>query len=121
MKLWSSERKHPIGLYLTFVVLLMFGGCYGCMNAVYSDGYRDGVVRKFSTRGIIFKTHEGELGLDGVAKSVWEFAVTDPEIIKQLEAVPAGQIIRLHYKQYYFSTPWIGNAYIVNKVENIKK
>ena len=31
----------------------------------YSDGSRTGVVRKFSKKGAIFKTYEGELVLQG--------------------------------------------------------
>lgn len=106
------------------VVFLMFTIPVVLCHLVYSDGYRDGVIRKFATKGLIIKSHEGEMGLDGLSRSVngvWEFTVTDSDIIKQIEKVPSGAFVRLHYKQYFMNNPFYGDTpYRVVKVENMK-
>ena len=64
----------------------------------YSDGERAGVLQKFSHKGWICKTYEGELALyvvPGVAPTIWEFTVRDPAVAQQLNAV-LGKRVSLH-------------------------
>ena len=63
----------------------------------YSDGDRAGVLQKFSKRGWICKTWEGELAMyvvGGVAPQIWLFSVRDPQVVEQLHGA-VGQQVRL--------------------------
>ena len=68
----------------------------------YSEGERAGVLQKFSKRGWVCKTYEGELAMyvvGGVAPQIWHFSVRDEAVIAKLhEAV--GQQVRLHYSEH---------------------
>ncbi len=53
----------------------------------YSDGDRAGVLQKFSKRGWICKTWEGEIAMyvvGGVAPQIWGFSVRDDAVAAQL-------------------------------------
>jgi hypothetical protein len=68
----------------------------------YSEGERAGILQKFSSKGWICKTYEGELALyivGGVAPEVWHFSTRDPELAKQLSA-NVGRQVRLHYTEH---------------------
>jgi hypothetical protein len=68
----------------------------------YSEGERAGVLQKFSKRGWICKTYEGELALyvvGGVAPQIWHFSVRDEQVIEDLYKA-VGQQVRLHYKEH---------------------
>jgi len=68
----------------------------------YSEGERAGVLQKFSKRGWICKTYEGELAMyvvGGVAPQIWPFSVRNDAVADQLhEAV--GRQVRLHYSEH---------------------
>ena len=68
----------------------------------YSEGERAGVLQKFSKRGWICKTYEGELAMyvvGGVAPQIWNFSVRDDAVAEQLRAA-VGQQVRLHYSEH---------------------
>ena len=68
----------------------------------YSEGERAGVLQKFSKRGWICKTHEGELAMyvvGGVAPQIWNFSVRDPKVVEQLFSA-VGQQVRLRYSEH---------------------
>ncbi len=68
----------------------------------YSEGERAGVLQKFSKRGWICKTYEGELAMyvvGGVAPQIWNFSVRDPVLADQLHGA-VGQQVRLHYSEH---------------------
>jgi hypothetical protein len=68
----------------------------------YSDGERAGVVQKFSRRGWLCKTYEGELAqyvVAGVAPQIWDFSVRDPAVALQLSKV-VGKQVQLHYTEH---------------------
>ncbi|HTL20961.1 MAG TPA: hypothetical protein VL220_09615 [Steroidobacteraceae bacterium] len=67
----------------------------------YSDGERAGLLQKFSRRGWICKTYEGEMVLATVATvnaEKFAFTVRDEDIAKQLIA-DIGQHVKVHYEQ----------------------
>lgn len=71
----------------------------------YSDGERAGVLQKFSRRGYVFKTWEGELAMStvpGVAPVLWEFSCRDEAVANRLESA-VGRRVTLHYAQH----PWV--------------
>ena len=68
----------------------------------YSEGERAGVLQKFSKRGWICKTYEGELALyvvGGVAPQIWHFSVRDEDVARQLHRA-VGQQVRIHYQEH---------------------
>ena len=76
------------------IVLFMFfiGAAYLLIafNYSYSDGNRAGYIQKFSNKGWICKTHEGELAMTtvpGVAPVLWNFSVTDAKVASQLSQI----------------------------------
>jgi hypothetical protein len=67
----------------------------------YSDGERAGLLQKFSRKGWVCKTWEGEMALvtpAAVAAEKFPFTVRDEEIAKQLTA-DIGQRVTVHYEQ----------------------
>jgi hypothetical protein len=68
----------------------------------YSEGERAGVLQKFSKRGWICKTYEGELAqyvVGGVAPQIWHFSVRDDAVAAQLHAA-VGQQVRIRYTEH---------------------
>jgi hypothetical protein len=68
----------------------------------YSEGERAGVLQKFSKRGWICKTYEGELAqyvVGGVAPQIWHFSVRDPAVAEQLHKA-VGQQLRIRYQEH---------------------
>jgi len=87
----------------------------------YSEGERAGVLQKFSKRGWICKTYEGELAMyvvGGVAPQIWDFSVRDEAVARQLQAA-VGQQVRLHYAEHRgLPTNCFGETdYFVDRIE----
>jgi len=87
----------------------------------YSDGERAGVLQKFSQRGWVCKTYEGELAMyvvAGVAPQIWSFSVRDETVVEELNKA-VGQHVRLHYSEHRgLPTNCFGETdYFVNRVE----
>ena len=79
------------GLYLAFV-----------LNWSYSEGERAGYLQRFSHKGWICKTYEGELAMTtvpGVAPILWNFTVRDAAVAEQLNAL-AGKRVVLYYREH---------------------
>jgi len=111
------------------VGVLLLGCAFGVGSCVatrpYSEGHRDGFVQKFSRKGILRKSYEGDLALAGSARSqavgnVWHFTVSDPDVVKSIENVNAGQLVRLHYDEYLWTVGGETN-YRITKVELLKE
>jgi hypothetical protein len=87
----------------------------------YSQGERAGVLQKFSQRGWICKTYEGELAMyvvGGVAPQIWQFSVRDDAVAEQIQAA-VGKQVRLHYREHRgLPTTCFGETdYFVDRVE----
>jgi len=79
----------------------------------YSDGVRVGTVQKFSSKGVINKSWEGELVMEGEkikgsggsvrGGNVWAFSVLDANVAKVIdEVVMSGAAVALKYCQVAF-------------------
>jgi len=107
-----------------FLLVLLFvvaGVLLVAFNYSYSDGSRAGYIQKFSKKGWVCKTHEGELAMTtvpGTAPVLWEFTVSDSSVAAQLSQVMGKRVI-LHYKEFrYLPTTCFGDtAYFVDRVE----
>lgn len=123
---WSAILFPVIWLWRPkiFLTLLLFGGAAYLLivfNWSYSDGDRAGYLQKFSNKGWICKTHEGELAMTtvpGVAPVLWEFTVSDEELAKKLSQTMGKRVV-LHYKEFrYLPTTCFGETtYFVDRVD----
>jgi hypothetical protein len=110
-----------------FILLLIAGGYFAYTQYTYSEGTRAGVLMKFSSKGYIFKTHEGQLNLGGVSaqnntiiNNFWDFSVRDPKVVQTLRELE-GRRVQLRYKEIIHQFPWQGETpYFVDKVTVIE-
>lgn len=68
----------------------------------YSDGERAGYVQKFSRKGWVCKTWEGELALvnlPGAMPEIFHFSVRDDNVAKRIQEV-VGKRVALTYEQH---------------------
>lgn len=88
-------------LALAVLVLLAVAYFSLALNWSYSSGERAGWVQKFSNKGWVCKTWEGELSLvsmPGAAPETFRFTVRDPQVAQQLIQA-MGQRVSLHYEE----------------------
>lgn len=75
---------------------------WGALKYVYASGDRAGYVQKFSKKGWLCKTWEGDLAmvtLPGTAPEIFSFTVRDEAVAKKVEQ-SVGQRVSLHYEQH---------------------
>lgn len=113
------------------IVLVMFliGGWF--IFGSYSNGYRAGRIIKVTTKGFIFKTHEGQLDIggldnssvDGAATTLWNFSIRSEQVLKDLEAAVDNQYaVKLHYKEKFYKLFFMGDTkYFVDSVIVVKQ
>lgn len=115
------RRRWPILLGLLIIPLLLFTLYVGvAFSWSYSEGQRAGIVQKFSRRGWLCKTYEGELAMSivpGVTPTIWEFSVRNEAVVPRLNAA-LGKRVVLHYSEHPgIPTTCFGNtAYFVDSV-----
>ena len=92
-----------IGLTVVLVPLLLFSLYAGLtLKWAYSAGVRAGILQKFSEKGWVCKTWEGELAMTtvpGVAPTLWSFTVRDAAVANQV-AGALGKRVVLHYREH---------------------
>jgi hypothetical protein len=74
------------------------------LHWTYSEGERAGYVQKFSRKGWLCKTWEGEVAMvtmPGAIPDKFYFSVRDEAVAKRINAL-AGQRLVLHYEQHKF-------------------
>ncbi len=102
------------------ILILIIAGYFTFVYYVsYSEGYRAGKLVKFTYRGVVFKTWEGELSQGVSDAQRFEFSVEkkEKEVIQQLKDLQ-GKLVKLTYKERFATFPWLGDAkYFVTKVE----
>ncbi len=119
-------RKVLIGLLIAGVVVL--GGCLLLSGLSFSDGDRAGTITKFSRRGFVFKTYEGELLQGGFSEGTGQlnakeflFSVSPGQdsVSRKIEsALLTGKRVRLHYEEKYFRFFWMGDSkYYITEVQ----
>ena len=107
------------------VVLLMAGYFWFVLNWNYSAGERAGWVQKFSQKGWICKTWEGEMAMVSMPGSTTEkfaFTVRDHEVTEQINKL-MGRRVSLHYEQKVgLPTSCFGETrYYVTKVTRVEE
>jgi hypothetical protein len=100
-------RSHPrisgavLWLILVVLVVLGAGWIWLMMQWNYSSGERAGWVQKFSRKGWICKTWEGEIALvtmPGTAQEKFLFTVWNDEVAAKINAA-MGKRVSLHYEE----------------------
>jgi hypothetical protein len=91
------------------------------LNYTYADGSRAGYVQKFSNKGFVCKTWEGELSMangPNMMPELFKFSVRDDKVAKEIESL-SGRQVKLSYEQHLgVPTKCFGETeYYVNKVE----
>ena len=109
-------------LFFLFVTPIVLAALYLAivLNWSYSDGERAGYLQKFSRKGWICKTYEGELAMSsvpGLAPILWNFSVSDEAVAKEINA-RLGKKIVVHYREYrYLPTDCFGETpYFVDAI-----
>jgi hypothetical protein len=119
----ARPRRGRGARYLLVFLLVLFAGTalwtWLTLKWDYSDGTRSGVLQKFSRRGWICKTQEGELALyyGGVSPQTWRFSVRDASIGAQIEKA-VGARVQVHYTEHpgVPSTCFADTRYFVDRV-----
>lgn len=114
-----------LGCLITFILALVFAGWfYWSFYYTYSDGNRTGLLQKFSHRGNMFKSYEGELVLSSLVNTgnstlsaeKFYFSVDDKKIAEKLMGLE-GQKVVVHYEEKKGKLFWRGDSnYIVDSV-----
>ncbi len=72
------------------------------LSVSYSDGERAGILQKFSRKGWICKTYEGELAISytpGMAPVLWYFSVRDEAVAAKVKEAQGKRVV-LHYDEH---------------------
>ena len=105
---------------LVIVIVIIVAVVYFKYGFTYSKGYRAGLLQKFSEKGVVFKTYEGEMILSSVqstanvalASEKFLFSVTDDAIARQMEQIQGKQVV-VHYREKNGALPWQGESYYI--------
>jgi len=109
---------------LAIVVIVLAIFLYWKYSFTYSEGNRSGLLQKFSYKGTIFKTYEGELIMSSVksnqdvslASEKFHFSVPEKELAEKLMRLE-GTMVVIHYKEKNGTLPWRGETvYLVDSV-----
>jgi len=106
----------PISLIIVYLLLVL--------NWSFSDGDRVGYLQKFSHRGWLCKSYEGELAMTtvpGVAPMIWTFSVWDKTVADRINVL-LGKKVVLHYREFRgIPTDCFGSTdYFVDGVQEVK-
>src|SRR5262245_35288063 len=131
--LHQFTRKDRLGLLvgcgLMMALCPLCSGCFWWSDITYSEGERVGVIVKFSNKGLIWKSWEGEMQLggariggDGVLPNLWEFSLRrgeEADLVKKISAAQeSGKRVKVRYRQALWGMPWRGGtSYYVESLE----
>jgi len=121
-----SQFKRRLGLIIGVVILvpilLAAVWTWITLSWSYSEGDRAGVLQKFSRKGWVCKTYEGELAqyvVRGVAPQIWYFTTRDADLAQRL-AKSVGQTIQISYHEHrgvpsscFGDTPYYAASFVV--------
>jgi hypothetical protein len=125
---WTGflKKLKRIFKWLLFLIVIFAGALiFWKYFYTYSEGYRAGLLQKFSNKGTIFKTYEGEMILSSVSSSrdialaseKFLFTVTNKTLIREFDTLQGSMII-VHYKQKNAPVFWRGDSpYLVDSVK----
>jgi hypothetical protein len=124
---WNSVAGFFKKFIKWFLILIVVVGgiiIYWNYFKTYSEGLRVGLLQKFSKRGDIIKTYEGEMILSSVSSSrdvvlaseKFLFSLSNKKIVRQFDTLQ-GEMVIVHYKQKKKAAFWRGDSpYLVDSV-----
>lgn len=124
---WSGVvRKTKKALRWTLFLLIVLLGIFIYFKYYYtfSEGYRAGLLQKFSYKGVLFKTYEGELILSSISSTAnvaiasekFHFSVTRGDLAIQFDTLQGRNVI-VHYIEKKGALPWRGDSrYLVDSI-----
>ena len=126
--LWTGILK-KIRRFLKWLLILIIifgaGFVYWKYFYTYSQGYRAGLLQKFSSKGALFKTYEGEMILSSVssnrevalASEKFLFSMINKSLVRQFDTLQ-GDMVIVHYRQKNGIVFWRGDSpYLVDSVK----
>jgi len=125
---WTGmvRKTKKVFRWILFLVLIIVGSLiYWKYYYTYSEGYRAGLLQKFSSKGTFFKTYEGEIILSSVssnrdvalASEKFLFTLTNKTLVRQFDTLQ-GETVIVHYKQTNGTVFWRGDSqYLVDSVK----
>lgn len=120
-------------IWLLFIVITVTTLVFTFVIYVnFSEGKRAGEIIKISSKGVLFKTYEGQLNTGGfsegdgdITSSIWHFSVkkSEKDVLKAIDdAIDGGYRVKLFYREKYMNIFFIGETkYFVYKVERVKR
>jgi len=126
--LWvTTIRKTKKIMKWTLTILIIFFAIfiYWKYFYTYSEGYRAGLLQKFSSKGTIFKTYEGEMILSSVASSrdvalaseKFLFTMINKDLVRTFDTIQ-GEMVIVHYREKNGRLFWQGDSrYLVDSVK----
>lgn len=108
-------------------LILLVGGAlffYFRFCFVFGEGVKSGELNYVVYKGVFFKTYEGKLIQSGLRSKAagsiqsyeFEFSVANERIAREL-MLQGGNVVELHYKEYFGVLPWRGfTKYIVDSI-----
>ena len=92
-----------VGAFLVAAPILLFAAyTWIALHWSYSEGSRAGFVQKFSKRGWVCKTWEGELAMvniPGSMQQTFHFTVRDEAVVAKIDAL-MGRRVSMTYEQH---------------------
>ena len=120
-----QKTKKILKWLLVLIVIICCSCIYWKYFYTYSEGYRAGLLQKFSSKGTLFKTYEGEMILSSVsstqdvalASEKFLFTLTNKALIRQFDTLQGEKVI-VHYRQKNGILFWRGDSqYLVDSVK----
>lgn len=99
---WWHRWKLILALILLTPVALLALYTVTALSWSYSEGQRAGYLQKFSKKGWLCKTWEGELALStvpGVAPTMWNFTVRKESTARQVN-LAIGRRVLMYYQEH---------------------
>lgn len=126
---WKRTKIVLLVIFLIGMIVLSY-----FMVGSFSEGSRAGTIVKFSKKGVVFKTYEGELNMgmfitDNAAanygSNIFNFSVPsgNKEVVETIEKVIlTGSRVKMYYQEKYVSFLWVGESkYHIYKIDVLEK
>ena len=120
---WRDKLRTNFRIFMVCILLIGALSIYWFFFNEKSNGDRKGILVKFSHKGNIFKTDEGEMWL-GCRQTVnaekYFFSVTNDSLASILRNLQ-DECLQIEYKEYRATLPWRGESkYVVFGVKKIE-
>jgi hypothetical protein len=124
---WTDvKQKTKVFLRWLLILVIITGSLfiYWKYFYTYSEGYRAGLLQKFSSKGSLFKTYEGEMILSSVssnrdvalASEKFLFSMINKSLVREFDTLQ-GDMVIVHYTQKNGTVFWRGDSqYLVDSV-----